>query len=372
MSKKRIVSLIAAATIFTTLLAGCGKTQEPAKQPAGETKPAVTTTKVGMVTDSGTIDDKSFNQGTWEGILKYKKDKNTIEEKYLQPSGEQKTDYINAINDLIDAGFKIVVTPGFKFETAINESAAAHKDSTFILIDGQPHNGDGKFVKHDNVVSVFFNEHEAGFLAGVASALSTKSGKLGFVGGMEIPPVQKFGWGFKAGVSYANKTFGTKAEVTDYIYQGSFNDVAAGQTLAAGMYNKGVDIVFHAAGGVGVGVFNEAKQRAEKGEKVFVVGVDVDQYETGKITNGSSVTLTSAVKGIDVAAYNYIDAKLNNKFPGGQVITLALKDNGVGIPAKNPNLSDDVVKKVEEAKKAVVDGKITVPATQADLDAFLK
>jgi basic membrane protein A len=373
MSKKRLLSMLAAVAVVTTLFAGCGAKENTTPAPAagGDKKPAALT-KVGMVTDSGTIDDKSFNQGTWEGIAKYEKDKKTIEKKYLQPSGEQKTDYMNAINDLVDSGYKLIVTPGFKFETAINEAAAKHKDSAFVLIDGQPNNGDGKFVKHDNVVSVFFNEHEAGFLAGVASALSTKSNKLGFIGGMEIPPVQKFGWGYRAGVSYANKTFGTKAEVVDYIYQGTFNDVAAGKNLAAGMYNKGADIIFHAAGGVGVGVFNEAKERAEKGQSAWVVGVDVDQFESGKISSGKSVTLTSAVKGIDVAAFNYIDAKLNNKFPGGQVITLGLKDNGVGLPAKNPNLSEDILKKVDQAKKDVVDGKITVPSTKEALDAFVK
>lgn len=366
MSKKRIISFVAAATIITTLFTGCAN--KGGKQAAG------TGTKVGMVTDSGTIDDKSFNQGTWEGIVKYKNDKKNIQEKYLQPSGEQKTDYINAINDLADSGYKIIVTPGFKFETAVNEAADKHKDAAFIIIDGQPNNGDGKFVKHDNVVSVFFNEHEAGFLAGVASALSTKTGKLGFVGGMKIPPVEKYGWGFKAGVHYANKTFGTKAEIADanYIYEGSFTNIPGGKNLAAGMYNRGVDIIFHAAGGVGVGVFNEAKERAEKGQSVFVVGVDVDQYEAGKITNGKSVTLTSAMKRLGDSAYNYIDAKINSKFPGGQVITLSLKDNGVGLPEKNPNLSADVLKKVDQAKKEIVDGKVTVPATEEALKTFLK
>lgn len=370
MSKKRIISLVASAAVVTTLFAGCA-TKGGNQAPGTGTG---TATKVGMVTDSGTIDDKSFNQGTWEGIVKYKNDKKNIQEKYLQPSGEQKTDYMNAINDLVDSGYKLIVTPGFKFETAVNEAAPKHKDAAFILIDGQPNNGDGKFVKHDNVVSVFFNEHEAGFLAGVASALSTKTGKLGFIGGMEIPPVQKFGWGFKAGVHYANKTFGTKAEVADanYIYEGSFTNIPGGKNLAAGMYNRGVDIIFHSAGGVGVGVFNEAKERAEKGQNVFVVGVDVDQYESGKITSGKSVTLTSAMKRIDLAAYNYVDAKLNNKFPGGEIITLSLKDNGVGLPEKNPNLSEDVVKKVEQAKKDIVDGKVTVPATEDALKNFLK
>ncbi|MCM8711824.1 BMP family ABC transporter substrate-binding protein [Clostridium sp. SYSU_GA19001] len=375
MSKKKLVSLFLVTALVITLFSGCVTKESPAPTPAGgETKAPAAKTKVGMVTDSGTIDDKSFNQGTWEGIVRYEKEKGTIEKQYLKPKGEQETDYINAINDLIDSGYKLIVTPGYKFETAINKSAATHKDTAFILIDGQPHEeGKTDFVKHDNVVSVFFNEHEAGFLAGVASALSTKSNKLGFIGGMKIPPVQRFHWGFEAGVRYANKNLGTKAEIVDAQYQGSFNNVPAGQTLAAGMYSKGVDIIFHAAGGVGVGVFNEAKQRAEKGEKVYVVGVDVDQYADGLLKDGkTSVTLTSAIKKVDVAAYNYIDAKLNNKFPGGEVITLSLKQDGVGLPKENPNLSSDVTSKIDAVKKDIVDGKIIVPGTEEDLAKFLK
>ena len=368
---KKSLSLLLILVLMLSLVVGCAPKQEPVEQPPVETPetPAVELVKVGMVTDSGTIDDKSFNQGTWEGVLQYKSENGTIEEKYLQPSGEQHTDYVNAINDLVDAGFEIIVTPGFKFETAVNEAAGNHKDNTFILIDGSTHSGDYNFVKHDNVVCVFFNEHEAGFLAGVAAALETKSGKLGYIGGMEIPPVQKFGWGFVAGVKYANENFGTKAEVTDYLYQGTFTDVAAGQTLAAGMYNKGIDIIFAAAGGVGVGVFNEAKQRAEKGESVFVVGVDVDQYETGKTKSGASVTLTSAMKRIDVAAYNYIDDKIKGSFPGGEIITLALADEGVGLPKENPNLSADTIAKVEQAKKDVLDKKVMVPANADEIKA---
>lgn len=374
--RKRLLSVLLSSLVVATLAVGCVQKESSGTTDKGTGDTGTKTTektKVGMVTDSGTIDDKSFNQGTWEGVKRYETEKGTIQASYLKPKGQQETDYINAINDLVDSGNKLVVTPGFKFETAVNKSADTHKDTTFILIDGQTHTGDNKFVKHDNVVCVFFNEHEAGFLAGVAAALSTKTNKLGFVGGMEIPPVQRFGWGFQAGVTYANKNLGTKAEIVDYVYQGSFDNIPAGQTLASGMYSKGADIIFHAAGGVGVGVFNEAKQRAEKGEKVYVVGVDVDQYADGLLSDKkTSVTLTSAMKRIDVAAFNYIDKKLNNSFPGGEVITLALKDEGVGLPKENPNLSAEVLEKVEQVKKDVVDGKVTVPATKETLESFLK
>lgn len=362
MRKKVICALLATVLVFSLFVAGCGGG-------AGTQQEVV---KVGMVTDSGTIDDKSFNEGTWQGILKYKEDTKAIEEKYLQPSGEQHTDYLNAINDLADNEYSIIVTPGYKFETAVNEAAGLHEDITFILIDGMTHTGDFDFVKHDNVVCVYFNEHESGFLAGVAAALSSKTGKLGFIGGMEIPAVQRFGWGYVAGMKYANAKYGTNAEIADYIYQGSFNDVAAGQTLAAGMYDKGIDIIFAAAGGVGLGVFNEAKQRAEQGQAVYVVGVDGDQYGQGIISSGKSVTLTSAMKRVDVAAYDYIDAKLKGTFPGGEIITLTLADGAVDLPAENPNLSEDTLSKVSEAKQAILDGTVVVPDTQEALDEFMK
>lgn len=360
---KRVLALVLVVMLVGLMVAGCAQTNETEK------------TKVGMVTDSGTIDDKSFNQGTWEGIKRYETDKGTIETSYQQPDNESETDYINAISDLVDNGYQIIVTPGFKFETAIYKAQDQFKDTTFILIDGEPHSEDySQFKIGENVVSVFFNEHEAGFLVGVAAALSTETGKLGFVGGMEIPPVQRFGWGYVAGVKYANDNFGTNAEIVDYLYEGSFNNVAGGQQIASGMYDKGIDIIFHAAGGVGVGVFSEAIERATNGQNVWVIGVDADQYEAGRLSADSdkSVTLTSAMKGVDVAAYDYIDAKLNDKFPGGEKITMSLADGAVGIPNENPNLSEDTIAKVEQAKKAVLDGEFTVPATQEELDAYVK
>lgn len=358
---KRIIALVLAVMLMGLMLAGCGQS-------------TTDKTKVGMVTDSGTIDDKSFNQGTWEGIKRYESEKKTIEANFQQPDNESETDYINAISDLVDNGYEIIVTPGFKFETAIFKAQDQFPNTTFILIDGEPHSEDySEFKVGNNVVSVFFNEHEAGFLVGVAAALSTETGKLGFVGGMAIPPVERFGWGYLAGVKYANDNYGTNAEVTDYIYEGSFVNVPGGQQIASGMYDKGVDIIFHAAGGVGVGVFSEAIERATNGQNVWVIGVDSDQYDAGLVGDtGKSVTLTSALKRVDVAAYDYIDAKLNGKFPGGQTISLSIKENAVGIPAENPNLSADVVAKVEEARKAILDGKVTVPSTQEALDAFLQ
>ena len=194
--------------------------------------------KVGMVTDSGSIDDKSFNQGTWEGIKKATKDLG-VKSKYLKPGGTTEADYVKEISNLNDAGFGLIVTPGFKFESAIFVAQDKYPKTKFVLIDGSPNNGVFDATRKEkvgaNTVSIFFAEHESGFLAGVASALQIKEGDFGFIGGMEIPPVQKFNWGFQQGVAYANKNLGTKIGMKpeNVIYQGTFHDVAAGQHVHA-------------------------------------------------------------------------------------------------------------------------------------------
>ena len=149
-----------------------------------------------------------------------------------------------------------------------------------------------------------------------------KTGAFGFIGGMEIPPVQKFNWGFQRGVDYANKNLGTKIEIKaeNVIYQGSFDNVAAGQQIAASMFDKGINVIFAAAGGVGVGAINEAKARASAGKVAWIVGVDVDQYADGIYSGDKSIILTSAMKRIDNAAYDMIKASVDGNFPGGQTL----------------------------------------------------
>lgn len=324
--------------------------------------------KVGMVTDAGTIDDKSFNQGTWEGV-KLAGEDFKLETKYLKPSGTTEADYVKEISNLYDAGFKFVVCPGFKFETAIFQAQDKYKDAKFVLIDGSPHAGDYKTVVKENTVSIFYAEHQSGFLAGVATAVQLKDGQVGFIGGMEIPPVQKFNWGFQQGVQYANKNLGTKIEIKpeNVTYQGSFDNVAAGQQLAAQMFEKGVKAIFCAAGGVGIGAINEAKTRAKVGQQVWIIGVDVDQYSEGIYDGNKSVILTSAMKKIDQSAYDMVKAEKDGKFPGGQTLIFDATNNGVGLPKENPNLSKEVQDKVAEVYKSIQSGSISISNAQGNL-----
>ena len=363
MNKLLKLSMVAALTLG---LVACTKAEESKEKGI----------KVGMVTDAGTIDDKSFNQGTWEGVLEYKEDNSNAEVQYLMPTGETTQDYLEAIDNLAMTGVEVMVLPGFKFEEALGVAQEKYPEIKFVAIDAEPlvgvdADGNSLYEVADNTVSIFFAEQQASFLAGIATALETQTNKVAFLGGMEIPAVQKLGWGFVAGIAYANANLGTNVEVTDYIYQGTFTDLDAGKAIAAGMYDKGVDAVFAAAGGVGVGAINETKTRAEAGSEVFIVGVDVDQYDEGLLTDGSSVILTSAMKYLGQASYNQINAYANGEFEGGRTILMDVNANGVGLPEVNPNLSDATVKEVNEVAEMIKAGEIEIPNTKEKLKTFL-
>ena len=362
---KKKFSMLTVAVAATLGLVACG-TGEDNNSSNGNND--VSKIKVGMMTDAGTIDDKSFNQGTWEGIERYQKENGTIEAQYIKPVGTSTQDYLEAGNNLLVAGNEMIVAPGYKFEEAVGQLQAENPETKFVIIDGEPTGGVA-----DNSVAIYFAEQEAGFLAGIAAALETKTNKVGFIGGMVIPSVQKFGYGFVTGVAYANANLGTNVEVADYLYNGTFDDVSGGQTQAGGMYDKGIDIIFVAAGGVGNGVISEAKTRAQAGDDVKVIGVDVDQYEDGiynKETN-ESVILTSAIKRIDNAAYDKIDELVNGTFTGGQVITMDAKNDGIGLPEENPNLSEATQKETDKAFDLIKTGHIVVPTELEDVKAML-
>jgi len=318
--------------------------------------------KVGMVTDAGTIDDKSFNQGTWEGIVRAEKELG-VEIKYLKPVGTTEADYVKEISNLYDSGYKFIVCPGFKFETAIFKSQTKYTDAKFVLIDGNAHPADSYDAQNGpNTIGISFAEQEAGFAAGLAAALQLKEGRFGFIGGMEIPAVQKFNWGWQQGIMYANENLGTNIELhqEDFIYQGTFSDIAAGQQIAASMYDRGVTCIHAAAGGVGVGVINETKARRQVGKDVWVVGVDVNQYNEGLLPDGTSAVLTSAMKYIDRAAYDMIKEALDGTFKGGRSLLLTAKEDAVGIPSENPNLSPEVQKQVDDIYQKIKSGAIVV------------
>ena len=373
---KKFLTTIAVTVALGLGLTACGDTEAPsdeggAETPAVESTPTEETTAIGMLTDTGGINDQSFNQGTWEGIQRFQTDHGTITSNHVAPGTMAVADLVSTAESLIVSGHELIIMTGHTFEDAIGILQEEHPDTKFIILDGEP-KVDDKSVIMDNTLAIYFAEQQAGFMAGIAAALETETGKVGFIGGAEIPPVQRFGWGFLAGVAYANEELGLDVEVVDYVYQGTFNDVQAGTALAGGMYDKGIDIIFSAAGAVGTGVIDEARTRAANEERVFVIGVDSDQYEAGMMSNGESVILTSAIKRVDNAAYDYIQKFLAGEFPGGEVVVENASTNGVGLPAENPNLSEDTQATADDILEAIKAGDIVVPETAESLADFLE
>ena len=314
---------------------------------------------LGMVTDSGTIDDRSFNQGTYEGVAQAA-DELGLQCTYLRPAGTTTTDYLTAISDLYDNGYRFIACPGYLFAEAVAQAQEMYPDLMLIIIDDALASGIGP-----NTVAITFKEQESGFMAGLATALKLQTGDVGFVGGLEIPAVQKFNWGFQQGVAFANENFGTSINMdpSNFVYQGSFADLAGGQQLAVAMYDKGVDAIFAAAGGTGVGVINEAKNRRLAGEDVWAVGVDVDQYSVGDMGNGESCILTSAMKDVTGVAYDQAMAAANGTFQGGTHLILGVAEGRAGIPATNPNLTPEIEETVASVAELIADGTIVIQDT---------
>lgn len=336
-----------------TMLTACGSDEGSSTGGSSEGDKEASDFSVAMVTDVGGVDDKSFNQSAWEGLQQFgeenglKKGDGGIE--YLQSKSD--ADYNTNLNNLIRRDFDVVFGIGFLMEGAVKEIAEQQKDAQLAIIDA--------VVDAPNVASVLFKEQEGAYLAGVAAALMTESKKIGFVGGMEIPVIERFEAGFLEGVAAVDDTI----EV-DVQYTGAFDKAELGKTTANRMYSGGADIVFHAAGGTGNGVFTEAKERkeADPDANVWVIGVDADQYEEGQVGD-ANVTLTSVLKGVDQAVIDISNKAKEGNFPGGETVTYGLAEDGVGLADSRGAIPEDVMAKIDEYKQKIADGEIKVSET---------
>jgi len=311
-------------------------------------------TKAAIVTDTGGVDDKSFNQSAWEGLQAWGKEHNLAKDKgytYFQSTSE--ADYANNLNQAAGS-YNLIYGVGFALHNAVEEAAKEHADLNYVLIDDV-------IKDQKNVASVTFADNEAAYLAGVAAAKTTKTKQVGFVGGMESEVISRFAAGFKAGVESVDPSIKVQVD-----YAGSFGDAAKGKTIAAAQYAAGADVIYQVAGGTGAGVFSEAKDLNEKkneDEKVWVLGVDRDQKAEGEYTSKdgkkSNFVLASSLKKVGESVKDLAKKTADGKFPGGKVITYSLKDGGVDLTTDN--LSADAKKAVEDAKAKILDGSLKVP-----------
>lgn len=318
--------------------------------------------KIAMITDTGDIDDGSFNQGTWEGIKDYAKE-NNVSHKYYKPRGETVPDYMAAIDLAVAGGAEIVITPGFYFEAPIYEAQTKYPDVSFVLLDGSPSDGTNSLVG-ENTLSIFFKEEQSGFLAGYATV---KEGfkKLGFMGGIAVPAVQRFGIGWIAGAYYAaleDEVADFEFNSANYQYLNSFGPSDTTKSLAASWYGAGVEVIHAAAGGAGSSVMAAASERTNK----WVVGVDSDQ------ANDSNTVLTSAVKAVGQAAYDALEAFYNDEFPGGETQDLGVSELGVELPMKTSRFETFTEAQYTAIFNKLAAGTVVVPRTAAELETFLE
>jgi basic membrane protein A len=304
--------------------------------------------KIAMVTDVGGVNDQSFNQSAWEGLKRAEKDFGV---KVAYKESKQDADYAPNMETLTDAGYDLIWGIGFLMGDAIKETAELNPDQKYAIID---------FAYGDetpkNVACAVFQEEEPSFLVGYIAGKMTKSDKVGFVGGIKFPLIEKFEYGFMAGVKMANP----KVEVMRQ-YAESFTDAAKGKAIANNMYQQGADIVFHASGGVGDGVIEAAK---EKGQ--WAIGVDKDQNFLAPDN-----VLTSAMKRVDNAIYDTGKRLIDGQFAGGQTVVYNLKNDGVGIaPTSSKHVPEAILKEVDGLVAKIKAGEIVVPATKDAFDKF--
>lgn len=351
MKKRILATILSVAMVFSLAACGSSSSQEAAPEAeateesadAAEAKDAADV-KVGIVTDVGGVNDGSFNQSAWEGLQRAA-DELGITANYLESATD--ADYIPNIETFIDEGYDMIICIGYQLADALKQEAEAYPDQKFAIVD------DSSNADLENVTCLMFEQAQASYLVGYVAGLATESNTIGFVLGMSTDTMNEFGYGYCAGALDANpdvKILQANAN--------SFADTAAGKTAANNMIADGADVIFHAAGGTGLGVIDACKEAG-----IWAIGVDSDQSVIAPET-----ILTSAMKRVDNAVYDEAKAVVEGTVEGG-VKTYTLADAGVDIAPTTDNLSEDIITKVNEVKEKIIAGEIEVPKAKDTFEA---
>jgi basic membrane protein A and related proteins len=315
--------------------------------------------RVGIVYDVGGRGDLSFNDMAYAGLARAQKEFGAkLETRDMEPTagGENREELLRL---LAGENFDLIFGIGFLFTDSITRVAQAFPTVKFGIVDGY-------IPDQPNVVSLLFKEQEGSFLVGAAAALKSQTGQIGFVGGMKIPLIEKFQVGYIAGAKYVVPSIQVLSDYAGTTGE-AFRDPVKGKELALSQYDQGVDIIYHAAGGTGIGVFEAAVIRQK-----MAIGVDADQSLTVKPDQRAQI-LTSMMKRVDVAIYDSIKALINGEYKAG-VHDFGLKENGVGYAVNQYNKAAmaRIIPRLETLKKDIVSGKIKVPSNKKELEDFLK
>lgn len=333
--KKSLVAL-SIALMTTVAMVGCSTNDGNDEKDVKE-KPY----NVGIVLGEGGANDQSFNQSSIEGLEKAKKELG-IEGTYLEAN--QDADYVPNIDVFIDQEVDLIIGVGYTTADAMLDASLSYPESKFVIID---HNYEEDGVEiPSNMICVTFDEREAAYLVGIIAAKMSETKKVGFIGGMEIPNITRFEEGYISGVKAVNPDIQYVSQ-----YANSFDDAGLGKSIANQMYTKGADVIFSAAGGVGTGAIESAKESNK-----YAIGVDMDQNNLAPDN-----VITSAMKRVDIGVLDIIDKAKSGTFEGGKAIVYGLKDDAVGIaPSSDKNVPKEILYFVEEQKQLIIDGKLNI------------
>ena len=337
-----IASLMAVAVAVT--LAGCGSDEQSESD-----KPV----DVVLVTDYGTIDDNSYNQGAWDGIKQYAEEAGLAYE-YYQPEDNDNDSIMAQFKRGVKNGAKLFVCPGTMLEVPVYNAMKKYDDVSFILVDGAPHNEDNtETLIADNVSVIRFAEEQAGFLAGYAAVRDGYKG-LGFAGGMPIDPVIRFGYGFVQGADYAAIEMGVNIHIR-YTYTNTFSEDTKIEDLASAWYDDDTEIIFACGGSIGKSVIRAAENHEGK-----VIGVDVDE------SSESETVVTSAMKDIKTAVYDDVKSFFEGSFAGGTETNKTAATGGVCLPMETSRFEKFDNSNYEAVYSHLVDGMI-VPYKETNI-----
>ena len=334
MQLKKLFAVGLTAIMMSSLLVGCSSKTESNED----------VYKIGMISDTGGVNDESFNQSTWEGLQqaqeKYGKDK--VQVKYVESS--QEADYTPNIETFVEEDLDLIIGVGYKMAGAIEEASKNYPDVQFAIIDHS-------YEKQpENVTSLIYEDNTAAYLAGLVAAKKTETNKVAFIGGIKSATLDKFEYGFRAGVKAANP----KCELT-VRYLNSFSDSALAKSVANQMHKDGVDVIYTAAGAAGTGAIEAAKEN-----KKMAIGVDIDQNPLAPEN-----VISSTVKNINVSIVNLVGEILEDNYQGGQVIVNTLASGGVGLSdSTKDHVSKDILDYVNEQAGKIKSGEIVVPENE--------
>ncbi len=339
---KKLLSVLLVVAMLATCLAGCGGNSDDGNAAGYE---------IALITDKGNIDDKSFNQGSWEGVLAFVEG-TEITHQYYKPEEASDEGYLAAIQLAVDGGAKVVICPGYLFEVAVYNAQLQFPDVKFILLDGEPHTPDYQtYETKTNVACVMYAEEEAGYLAGYAAVMDGMR-TLGFEGGMAVPAVAAFGYGYLQGIEAAAAELGLEdgSVKVFYHYTGDFAETDANKATAKAMYASGAEVVFACGGAVGKSVMSAA---AEAGGKS--IGVDVNQKAD------SETVITSATKGLGASVKAVLASIYDGTFDStyaGKTTYFTAANNGVGLPDDYERFTSFTKEQYDAAFAKLVDGTV--------------